>query len=184
MSTFFTRIGRWPYLVGAAVSFVVANLVILGQVRRFEELTGGLALLEVPRMVTQDLYVVAAEYPTSAVTLYRTVIQPLDVLYPLTLGLLLVVVLSMLTVRLFPPTSRWRSLPWLGALPTLADWSENVGVFTILRTIDDPIAWVDPLTRLLTAVKGIVAIGTVLVLAGVLTVSRVRDRGRPRTMRA
>lgn len=180
MTALFARVGRWPYVVLSLLVFLAfQQFVVLPAVQRFEQLTGGVGVLETPGMLSRDLYAVATTYPTEALDLYRDVIQPLDIVLPLLLGVALVVTLSALTVRLFPADSPGRLLPLLGVLPTLFDWAENLGVAAILRTTDDPIAWLDPTTRTLSAIK--IAAGAPAILGSVglavaLAVRTVRQR--------
>lgn len=179
MTTLFTSIGRWSYAAIALIAWLAfQQFAILPQVQRFEELTGGAPLLEVPSALTQDLYAAAAAYPPDAVELYRGVIQPLDVVLPLLLGVALVITLSALTVRLYPEGSRGRLLPLLGVLPTMLDWAENIGVAAILRTLDAPVSWLDPVTRTLSGLKFAAAsvILLTLGLAVALMVRAVRER--------
>ncbi|MEN0062372.1 MAG: hypothetical protein AAGA48_09475 [Myxococcota bacterium] len=124
-----------PWLIGATfLLFVVGNALILPEVTHFEELSGGIAMLELPTQLTQDLRAVAASYPPAAVDHYLGVLLPLDLLYPATAGLFFATWLFVLSRRLFAPGSLGRQLPWLGAAMTLADWSENLGVYVVLTS--------------------------------------------------
>ncbi|MEM7801332.1 MAG: hypothetical protein AAF633_19215 [Chloroflexota bacterium] len=164
---FFKMIGRGPMILIALVLFFIGNGLILPQVARFGELTGGTGLLELPNLVGQSLYAIAQTYPDDAVELYQRVIQPLDIVYPLTAGLLFASIIAWACQSLFPSDSRWQFLPWLGLLATLFDWLENLGVFIILRTLDNPIPGIDQFTQLMILLKngvGVIAIGTILVL--------------------
>lgn len=154
--------------------FLIVLTVIGTQVGRFEETTNGVPMMEVPEVVSRDLYTVASSYPEEAVRIYQQVLQPLDILLPITAGLWFAIGLAVLTTRLFPASSKWRYLPLLGVLATLTDWAENLGVFFILRTIDNPVAWLDPLTRSLVVAKFMVGAVSFLLLAGLLIVLLVR----------
>ena len=163
----FNMIGRWPAILVTLVLFVVGNGLILPQVTRFEELSGGMSLIELPNLVGQSLYAIAQGYPSEAVQFYQRVIQPLDLFYPLTAGLMFASIIAWACKSLFDSNSKWQMLPWLGLLATLFDWLENLGVFIILRTLDNPISIIDGITRILIILKngvGFMAIGTILVL--------------------
>ncbi|MEM8856758.1 MAG: hypothetical protein AAGD96_00460 [Chloroflexota bacterium] len=175
---FFEMIGRWPAILIAIILFVIGNALILPQVTRFEELTGGTGLIELPNLVGQSLYAIAQTYPADAIELYQRVIQPLDVFYPLTAGLMFASIIAWTCKSLFDSDSRWQMLPWLGVLATLFDWLENLGVFTILRTLDNPISLVDAFTQTMIFLKngfGFISIGAIAVLLIMKLVSWVRS---------
>ncbi|MEM7738152.1 MAG: hypothetical protein AAF267_20440 [Deinococcota bacterium] len=74
----------------------------------------------------------------------------------------------MLTKVIFSHSSRWQYLPLFGLAATLLDWTENLGVFFILRTRNTPIPWLDVFTRGLTLVKtgvGIICLGLMIGLS-------------------
>ncbi|MEM9776132.1 MAG: hypothetical protein AAF902_16260 [Chloroflexota bacterium] len=175
----FEMIGRWPAILIAIVLFIIGNSLILPQVTRFEELTGGIGLLELPNLVGQSLYAIAQTYPADAIELYQRVIQPLDIFYPLTAGLMFASIIAWACKTLFAPDSRWQMLPWVGVLATAFDWLENLGVFIILRTIDSPIAAVDGFTQVMIVLKngfGFISIAAILVLLIMKLVSWARSR--------
>ena len=176
---FFEMIGRWQVILLAIVLFVIGNALILPQVTRFEEISGGLPLIELPNLVGQSLYTVAQGYSIEAVEFYKTVVQPLDIFYPLTAGLMFASIIAWACKSLFDSDSRWQMLPWIGLLATLFDWLENLGVFIILRSLDGPISLVDGYTQAMIVLKngvGFMAIGTVLVLLMMKLVRWVRTR--------
>ena len=174
------RLAKWPHLLVSFLLFVAGNVAILPQVTRFEEMTNGMSLLEVPTMLSEDLYAVANAYSPEGLRLYQQVIQPLDIIYPLTAGLFFMVGLVMLTTRLFSADSRWRYLPLIGALATLFDWLENLGVFLILQTLEMPNAIFATMTKLFIVLKFGVSSLSVLLLLGLFlwwVVRRFVNRG-------
>ena len=105
-----------------------------------------------------------------------TVIQPLDVLYPLTAGLLFGSLIYQLVTAQFGPGSHWRALSLLGAAACLADYLENIGVFVLLRRAEAPPPGVELLIRVVSLVKfsvGIAAVVSILVLLASLLARRV-----------
>ncbi len=175
----FIMLGRGPVIVISFVLFLIGNGLILPQVTRFEALTDGTSLLELPNLVGQSLYDIAQTYPIEAIEFYQRVIQPLDIFFPLTAGLLFASVLAWASQSLFTPDSRWQMLPWLGVVATLFDWLENLGVFVILRTLDNPISAIDGYTQLMIVLKngsGVAAIGTILLLVIMKFVRWIRSR--------
>jgi len=175
----FIMLGRGPIIIISFVLFLIGNGLILPQVTRFEALTGGTSLLELPNLVGQSLYSIAQTYPAEAIELYQRVIQPLDIFYPLTAGLLFASVLAWASQSLFPSDSRWQMLPWLGVFATLFDWLENLGVFIILRTLESPITAIDGFTQVMIVLKnglGGASIGTILVLLIMKLVRWIRAR--------
>lgn len=157
------KLSQWRYAGIALLVFIAVNAIILSMVERFKTMTNGTDMIELPNMVSQDLYAIAQSYPAEALRFYQQVLQPLDIVYPATLGLFLVLLLATLTVRIFPSTSRYRYLPLLGLLPTVADWLENIGVFFILRTVDTPQPIFAVWTKTFIVVK--MATSTVILLA-------------------
>ena len=86
-----------PWFTGVALLlFIAGNAVILPQVTAFEALSGGVAMLEVPTQLGQDLREVVRAYPPEAVAHYRTVLLPIDVVYPATAGLFFTSALAVL----------------------------------------------------------------------------------------
>jgi len=171
------QFAKWPYLVGAFLLVVGSNLLILSQVTRFEEATGGMSLLELPTLIPQNLYAIAQGYTPAGMQIYQSIIQPLDIVFPLTVGLFFALVLAALTTRLFPVDSRRRYLPLLGPLATLGDWLENLGVFFILRTVNDPIPALALLTKAFIVAKlivGLLAIFSILILFAMWVSQRLR----------
>ncbi|MEM9992393.1 MAG: hypothetical protein AAF738_11560 [Bacteroidota bacterium] len=149
----FERLSVWWYGIIAFVLYMGVQQVILGYVNRFEELTDGLPMIELPILVNRSLYEIAVQYPQEAIRMYQTNLQPLDIFLPLTAGLWFAVALAFLTKSIFPSTSNWWLLPLLGVLATFLDWAENIGVFFILRTLDAPITGLDILTRVFILTK-------------------------------
>ncbi len=160
----FEAFAKWPYLLITLFLFIAGNLVILPQVNRFDAVTEGMSLLEVPTLLSENLYTVAQQYNEAGLTLYQTVILPLDIFYPLTAGLFFTIALAMLTKQIYPAGSRWRYLPLLGGLAVILDWLENLGVFLILSTLNTPILIFDLLTRLFILIKFVIGSLTVLLI--------------------
>ncbi|MEM9992394.1 MAG: hypothetical protein AAF738_11565 [Bacteroidota bacterium] len=160
--TFFKRINKWWHLGLAILLSALANFIIFIRLRQFEELTQGTPMIEVPRMIRENLYEVANTYPAEALTIYQTQLQPLDILLPIFSGALFTVALAVFSTRVFPENSRWRYLPVLGLLVTLFDWTHNLTVFFILRTLDTPVAWLELLSRGVLAVGVAVAYSTLI----------------------
>lgn len=173
----FGRIARWPIIGLLALAFALTNVVIFGGISRFEAAAGGLPILELPSVASpSELGEVARAYPPEAARIYRTVIQPLDILFPLTAGLLFGSVIYLLATTQFGPGSSWRALSLLGAGAILADYLENIGVFVLLRTADTPPPGVEFLIRAASLVKfgvGIAALVSILALLAGLFARRV-----------
>ena len=177
----FGRIARWPIVGLLALAFALTNVVIFGGISRFEAAAGGLPILELPSVASPaELGEVARAYPPEAARIYRTVIQPLDILFPLTAGLLFGSMIYLLVATQFGLGSPWRALSLLGAGAILADYLENMGVFVLLRTADSPPLGVELLIRAASLVKfglGIAAVVSILaLLAGLLARRVVRMR--------
>ncbi len=85
----FEHLARWPLIGLLVLAFALTNVVIFAGISRFEAVAGGLPILELPSVAPpSELGAVARAYPPEAALIYRTVIQPLDLLFPLTAGLL------------------------------------------------------------------------------------------------
>jgi hypothetical protein len=154
-------LARPGFTAFAFLLFVLGNAVILPQVGRFEALSGGLAVLEVPTQLGSDLRGIVASYPEEAVAHYLGVLLPIDVVYPATAGLFFASLLTVLTRRARGEGSAVRRLPWLGVAMVAADWLENAFVFGLL-VADAPSAGLDVAARV--AIAGKVAVGSATVL--------------------
>ncbi len=177
----FGRIARWPIVGLLALAFALTNVMIFGAISRFEAAAGGLPILELPSVAPpSELGAVARAYPPEAAQIYRAVIQPLDVLFPLTAGLLFGSLIYLLIGTQLGPGSPWRTLSLLGAGACLADYLENIGVFVLLRTADTPPPGVEVLIRVASLLKfgvGIAAVVSIVaLLAGLLARRVVRMR--------
>lgn len=170
----FQKIAKRQYFIGALLLFIIGNVLIFSQVARFEEATGGMRLLELPTMVSEDFYAVVNDYGEEGRAIYQWVIQPLDVVYPLTAGFLFAVALAILARALFRADSRWQVVPLLGPLATLTDWLENLGVFLILRTADTPIPILETLAKSLIIVKFAISSLAVLTIVILFLIWMVR----------
>ncbi|MEL6526565.1 MAG: hypothetical protein AAFQ07_12740 [Chloroflexota bacterium] len=166
----FARHSQWWKVGVAFLFFVLMNIIILNQVSTFEALSGGQPLLELPNLAGQNLYDIANSYGAEALELYQYRIQPIDIVYPLTAGIFFTLFLSALTTRLFKDASIWRYAPLFGILAVLLDWAENLSVFVILRTLDNPINWLSFLTPALSIVKTIAGVICVVFILGMLGV--------------
>jgi hypothetical protein len=181
----FGRIARWPVIGLLVLAFALINVVIFGAVTRFEAAAGGLPILELPSVAPpSELGVVARAYPPEASQIYRTVIQPLDVLYPLTAGLLFGSLIYLLVTEQFGPGSPWRALSLLGAAACLADYLENIGVFVLLRTAAAPPPGVELLIRAASLVKFCVGIAALISIVALLASLLARRVVRMRAVRA
>lgn len=94
----------------------------------------------------QNLYQAAGNWSKDTVNFYLTEIAPLDIVFPVALGLTLAIALALLS----PPTSAW---PRIGLIAILVDWAENGSFVAILTTLDDPIPGLAPLAMALTLLK-------------------------------
>lgn len=136
----FRRSSGWRGIGAYVLAFMLVNIVILNAVARFETASGGLAILELPSIAPPgELIATAQAYSPEAAAIYRDAIQPLDLLFPLFAGLLFGSVIYALTVALWGLGTPWRALSLTALLLTLFDYLENLGVFVLLRTIDDPL---------------------------------------------
>jgi hypothetical protein len=173
----FMRGARWSIIGLYAVAFVVLNIIILSAVQRFEAVSAGLPILEVPSFAPPaELGETARAYPPEAAHMYRTIIQPLDILFPLFAGLFFGSTIYLLVTKVAGPGSRWRALSLFGAGMIVTDYLENVAVFVLLRTADAPPPGLEAFLRIAIWIKfpvGIVAVLSVLTLFGVWLVQRV-----------
>ncbi|GAB4210279.1 MAG: hypothetical protein OHK0022_43060 [Roseiflexaceae bacterium] len=173
----FGRLARWPIIGLLVLSFLLINVVMFGAISRFEAAAGGLPILELPSVAPpSELGAVARAYPPEAAQIYRTVIQPLDVLFPLAAGLLFGNLIYLLVAAQLGAGSPWRALSLLGAAACLADYLENIGVFVLLRTAEAPPPGVELLIRVVSLVKfgvGIAAVVSIVALLASLLVRRV-----------
>jgi|GEM_PF-5629806 len=164
--TFLFKHNEWWKAGVAVVLFMIATVLIQNEVAAFEELSGGEPLIELPNLAGENLYDIATLYSDEALESYQYRVQPLDVIYPLTAGVMFFLTLNAFTTRLFPEDSNWRYVPILGLLATLLDWGENLCVFVILRTLENPIDWLSPLTSGFTMIKTIMGMICIILILG------------------
>ena len=183
----FACTARWWIISLYLFAFIITNVLIMGGVSRFEQVANGQPLLEDPRSYATagiDLYDIARQYPPEAAQIYKTEIQPLDIIFPLSAGLFFGTLLYKL-VLIIKPNTRWRILGLLGTGLTLSDYCENIGVFTILRTIDTPLPAVMTAVRVASLLKMLVGFGAISCILGALVWILVRwlSGGRQQRMR-
>jgi hypothetical protein len=173
----FAWAARLPIIVAIGVAFVVLNVIILSAVQSFEAVSAGLPILEVPSFApASELGEIARAYPPEAAQIYRTVVQPLDVLFPLAAGVFFGSTIYLLAVTVAGRQSPWRALSLLGIGMVLTDYLENIGVFILLRAAENPPPGLEVVLRVVIVVKfaaGIITVICVLALLGILLVQRI-----------
>lgn len=136
----FRRSSGWRGIGLYFLAFVLVNVVMFNALAQFDAAASGMTLLELPSVAPPgELIATAQAYPPEAAAIYRNAIQPLDLLFPLFAGLLFGSVIYGLSVALWVASTPWRALSLTALLLVLFDYLENLGVFVLLRTTDDPL---------------------------------------------
>jgi hypothetical protein len=124
--------GRNIAIAGAAYAACATALNLGGA--RIEEIAGSGSILDLRQYFTEEeAFAVLTRYGEEGRRLYVR-LELVDLIYPLTYGVLLSLVLAYLLPRVFSPTSPVRKLALLPAMAVCMDYFENAGLITMAAT--------------------------------------------------
>lgn len=110
------------------------------------------------------VYSILADYGDTGRKVYTFNSLLFDLAYPVSYALFLATAFTAVLGRLLPATSPWQKLSLIPLLGGLFDLLENISFYSLIANFPKRISWLETLASILTAAKGLITYGSVLVL--------------------